>query len=365
MKPLRIELQPRLVPSRWSGIAAPVAALLVALAIGAVIVAILGRSPLAAFRVYFVEPLTQDWSLEALAVKASPLVLIAVGLAFCFRANLWNIGAEGQFIAGGALGGALGLATHGADHAGPLGGAWILPAMLALGVVGGAVYALIPAVLLATLGVSEILSSLMLVYVARLALDYLVRGPWRDPAGFNFPVSVNFDPEATLPSLIAGAQLHAGVLLTLVAVAVAALVFSRTMFGYEIRTVGAAPRAARFAGFSERRLALGVFALSGGLAGLAGIMEVSGQIGQLQPSISPGYGFTAIIVAFLGRLQPFGILMAGLVLALTYVGGEGAQIALKLPLDVTTAFQGVLLICVLGADVATRYRVRLVGRIGP
>lgn len=360
---MHIELQPRLDPPRWLGLAAPVAALAVALVIGGLIVAILGRSPIEAFRVYFVDPLTQDWSLEALAVKASPLVLIAVGLCFCFRANLWNIGAEGQFIAGGALGGALALATHGLDQTGPLGGAWILPAMLALGVLGGALYALIPALLLVTLGVSEILTSLMLVYVARLGLDYLVRGPWRDPHGFNFPVSVNFDPDATLPSLIPGGSLHAGVLVTLVVTLLSAVVFARTMLGYEIRVVGAAPRAARFAGFDERKLALAAFAVSGGLAGLAGIMEVSGQIGQLQPSISPGYGFTAIIVAFLGRLQPMGVLVAGLVLALTYVGGEGAQIALKLPLDVTTAFQGILLICVLGADVVTRYRVRLVGRV--
>ena len=360
---MRIELQPRLDPPRWLGFAAPVAAFAAALLVGGAVVAGLGKSPLDAFRVYFVEPLTQDWSLYAMAVKASPLVLIAVGLCFCYRANLWNIGAEGQFIAGGALGGALALATHGVEHTGPLGGAWILPAMLLLGIAGGALYALIPAVLRVSLGVSEILVSLMLVYVARLALDYLVRGPWRDPAGFNFPVSVNFDPEATLPSLVDGANLHAGVLITLLVVALAALVFGRTMFGYEIRTVGAAPRAARFAGFSESRLALGVFALSGGLAGLAGVIEVSGQIGQLQPSISPGYGFTAIIVAFLGRLQPVGVLVGGLVLALTTVGGEGAQVAMKLPLDLTTAFQGILLICVLGADVVTRYRVRFSGRV--
>jgi simple sugar transport system permease protein len=211
------------------------------------------------------------------------------------------------------------------------------------------------------LGVSEILSSLMLVYVARLGLDYLVRGPWRDPAGFNFPVSVTFDPPASLPILIDGGRLHAGVLITLAAVVIAAVVFGRTLFGFEIRLVGSAPRAARFAGFSENRLILVAFALSGGLAGLAGIIEVSGVIGQLQPSISPGYGFTAIIVAFLGRLAPGGILMAGVILALTDVGGEGAQIALKLPLDVTTTFQGVLLICVLAADVFTRYHVRLVG----
>lgn len=359
---MRIELTPRAAPSRLLGLAAPVGAFLVALVIGGVIVALEGHSPASAFYVYLVAPLTEGWSLAAIAVKASPLVMIAVGLAFCYRANLWNIGAEGQFVAGGALGGALALATHGVEHTGPLGGAWIVPGMMALGALGGALYAMIPAVLLAALGVSEILTSLMLVYVAQLALDYLVRGPWRDPAGFNFPVTVTFDPEATLPSLSDAVQIHAGVLITLVVVAIAAVVFTRTMFGYEIRVVGSAPRAARFSGFSEKKLALGVFALSGGLAGLAGVVEVSGQINQLQPSISPGYGFTAIIVAFLGRLQPVGILVAGLVLALTYVGGEGAQVALKLPLDVTTAFQGILLVCVLAADVVTRYRIRLVGR---
>ena len=277
---MRIELQPRLDPPRWIGFAAPVAAFAVALLIGGAIVAALGKPPLDAFRVYFVDPLTQDWSLEALAVKASPLVMIAVGLCFCFRANLWNIGAEGQFVVGGACGGALALATHGADHTGPLGGAWILPAMLALGALGGALYALIPAVLRVALGVNEILSSLMLVYVAGLGLDYLVRGPWRDPAGFNFPVSVNFDPEATLPSLIDGASLHAGVLVTLVVVVVAALVFSRTMFGYEIRTVGAAPRAARVSGVSENRRARMVFAQARRRAGRLGRGRRPQQGGQ-------------------------------------------------------------------------------------
>jgi simple sugar transport system permease protein len=335
-------------------------ALVVAMAIGGLVVLLLGHSPIQAFSVYFVAPLSESWSLQALAVKASPLVMIAVGLSFCFRANLWNIGAEGQFVAGGALGGWLGLATHDGAYQGLLGGWWILPGMLILGALGGALYAMIPALLRVSLGVSEILSSLMLVYIAGYGLDYLVRGPWRDPQGFNFPVSVTFDPEATLPSLIADGRLHAGVVLTIVAVGIAAIVLNKTLFGYEVRLFGSAPKAAQFAGFSDRRLTLSVFAISGGLAGLAGIIEVSGQINQLQPSISPGYGFTAIIVAFLGRLAPFGILLAGLVLALTFIGGEGAQVAMKLPLDLTSAFQGILLMCVLAADVFTRYRVRLV-----
>lgn len=357
---MRIDLQPRPAPSAWLSALAPLGALAAALVIGGIIVTIEGRSPLLAFLVYFVNPLSEGWSLQEVLIKASPLVMIAIGLAFCFRANLWNIGAEGQFIAGGALGGWLALLTHDGAYQGALGGGWILPAMLALGIVGGAAFALIPALLRVWLGVSEILTSLMLVYVARLALDYLVRGPWRDPQGFNFPVTVTFDPEATLPLLVEGGRLHAGTLITVAVVLVAALVLARTLFGFEIKAVGQAPRAARFGGFSHDRLTLAVFLLSGGLAGLAGIIEVSGQINQLQPSISPGYGFTAIIVAFLGRLSPVGILVAGIVLALTYVGGEAAQIALKLPLDVTRTFQGILLVCVLAADVFTRYEVKLV-----
>ena len=331
------------------------------MAIGGLMVALMGKSPVQALFVYFVDPLSESWSLQEVAVKASPLVLIAVGLSFCFRANLWNIGAEGQFIMGGAMGGWIGLLTHDGAGQSTFGSFWILPAMLLFGAVCGMLYALIPAFLRVWLGVSEILTSLMLVYIAQLFLDYMVRGPWRDPKGFNFPVTVNFDDAATLPMIVSGGRLHAGVLIALVAALVAAVVMARTLFGYEVRLVGSAPRAARFAGFSDKKLTLSVFAISGALAGLAGICEVSGQIGQLQPSISPGYGFTAIIVAFLGRLSPIGILIAGLVLALTYIGGEAAQVSMKLPFYLTGAFQGVLLMCVLAADVFTQYRVAIVG----
>jgi ABC-type uncharacterized transport system permease subunit len=349
---MRIDLEARAQRSTTREILAPVIAMLVAIAIGGIVVTLMGRSPLRAFVVYFVEPLSQSYSLQAIAVKASPLILIAIGLAFCYRANFWNIGAEGQFIAGGALGGWLGLATQGGD-----GGWWILPAMMVLGAIGGLLYAMIPALLRVWLNVSEILTSLMLVYVAQLGLDWLVRGPWKDPQGFNFPVSVNFDPAATLPILFDGGTLHLGVLLAPIVAIIAAIVFSKTLFGFKVRLVGSSPRAARFAGFSDRSITLAVFAISGALAGLAGVVEVSGKIGQLLTSISPGYGFSAIIVAFLGRLSPIGIFLAGLVLALTFVGGEDAQIALQLPGDLTLAFQGVLLICVLAADVLARYRL--------
>jgi general nucleoside transport system permease protein len=251
-----------------------------------------------------------------------------------------------------------GIVTHDGAYQGVLGGWWILPVMMIFGALGGLLYALIPALLRVWLNVSEILSSLMLVYVAQLALDWLVRGPWKDPGGHNLPVSVDFDPEATLPILFDGGSLHLGVLFAPIVAGLAALVFAKALFGYKVRLVGSAPKAARFAGFNDRTIAISAFAISGALAGLAGVVEVSGKIGQLIPSISPGYGFSAIIVAFLGRLSPIGIFIAGLVLALTFVGGEAAQIAMHLPGDLTLAFQGVLLICVLAADVLARYRLR-------
>jgi general nucleoside transport system permease protein len=315
--------------------------------------AMLGIDPLAALNAYFVAPLTDAYLLQEIAVKASPLVMIAIGLSLCYRANVWNIGAEGQLLIGAVAGSWLAVETCGGDA-----GAWLLPAMLVLGALAGALYALIPALCKAKAGASEILTSLMLVYVADYALDYLVRGPWRDPAGFNFPTTAAFDAAAAMPLMIAGSRLHGGVILTLLAVLAAAILLPRTLKGFEIRVVGAAPRAARFAGFDPDRTTLVTFAISGALAGLAGIIEVAGPIGHLQPGISPGYGFTAIIIAFLGRLDPVGILFSGLFLALTIIGGEQAQIALKIPLDTTNVIQGTLLFYVLACDSLVLYRIR-------
>jgi simple sugar transport system permease protein len=354
---MRFELTPRASISPVIRALAPVAAFITAFLIAGLVIWLMGRSPIAAFQVYVSQPLSDPWAMQELLVKATPLALIAIGLAYCFRANFWNIGAEGQYVIGAVLGSWLALKTHGTEA-----GFWVLPAMLVLGIIGGALYGLIPAFLKTRFGVNEILTSLMLVYVAQLTLDYLVRGPWRDPKGFNFPQSVTFDPSATLPPIMEAGRVHYGAVFAAVAVLVTAVVLGRTLFGYRLRLTGDAPRAARFAGFSTKATTLAVFAISGGLAGLAGIAEVSGQIGQLQPSISPGYGFTAITVAFLGRLNPIGILVAALVVALLFIGGESAQIMLKLPLDLTQAFQGILLLCVLAADALVSYRVRLISR---
>jgi simple sugar transport system permease protein len=351
---MQLVLEKRAERSTFIAIASPLIAIALTLVTMAILFAILGKNPIAALIVYFIDPLTDSYSLQELVVKATPLVMIAVGLSLCYIANIWNIGAEGQFIIGAVCGSWLAVRTNGTDA-----GYWVLPAMLFLGALGGALYALIPAICRVYFGASEILTSLMLVYVADLFEDYLVRGPWRDPKGLNFPTTAEFDPVATVPTLIEGGRLHAGSIVALIVVALATVLLGRMIMGFEIRLVGAAPRAARFSGFNADRLVLFTFAISGALAGLAGIIEVAGPIGHLQPGISPGYGFTAIIVAFLGRLNPVGILIAGLFLALTFIGGEEAQIAMKVPLDLTKVFQGILLFYVLACDSLIVYRIRL------
>src|SRR5215212_5074973 len=266
---MRLALERRAERSIVMALASPLLAVALTLATGAALFALLGKPPVEALKIYFFDPLRDPWALEEIAVKATPLVLIAVGLSLCYLANAWNIGAEGQFLVGAIVGGWLAVTTHGTGA-----GYWVLPAMLLLGALGGALYALIPALLRVRFGASEILTSLMLVYVADLLLDYLVRGPWRDPKGFNFPTTAEFDSVAAMPLLIEGSRLHAGAIVALVAVVLTAIMLGRTIKGFEIRVVGAAPRAARFGGFNSNQLIILTFAVSGALAGLAGIIEV-------------------------------------------------------------------------------------------
>jgi general nucleoside transport system permease protein len=350
---LRLALVPRQNISMLRLLLTPVVALLVALAIGGVIVWLMGRSPWRALQVFVLEPLTDPWAMQEVLLKATPLMLIAIGLLFCFRASRWNIGAEGQFLLGGICGGGIAILTHGMT------GFWILPAMMLAGALGGLAYAAIPAILRTRFGISEILTSLMLVYVADLLLDYLVRGPWRDPKGYNFPQSVSFSDSAILQPLIEGGRLHGGLIIALTAAVVAFVLFRRTLFGYAVAASGDAPRAANFAGFNESRITLIVFLISGALAGLAGVIEVSGQVQQLRPGFGQGLGFTAIIVAFLGRLTPVGVALSAVVIAVLLIGAESAQVSLKLPFDLTRFFMGLLLVCVLVGESLNRYRLEL------
>ncbi|WMS45113.1 ABC transporter permease [Acuticoccus sp. MNP-M23] len=339
-------------------VASPVIAVAFTALVGAGLFALLGKPPLSALHAYFIEPLSDIWSLHELAVKAAPLILIAVGLSACYRANVWNIGAEGQLVAGAIAGSAIPVLFPAAT------GPWLMPAMIVMAMAGGAAWASIPAVLKNRFGASEILVSLMLVYVAELLLDYLVRGPWRNPEGYNFPETRQFPPSARIGELFSagdwGGRANWGIVIAIAIAVLTWLLLSRTLKGFEISVSGASPRAARFAGFDARATALFVFLFSGALAGLAGMIEVSGAIGQLRPSISPGYGFAAIIVAFLGRLNPLAVILAGLLLALTYLGGEAAQMSLGLSDRTTRVFQGVLLFSVLASETLVRYQIRIV-----
>ena len=331
----------------------PLLALGLTLLSGLILFTALGINGIDALKAFFIDPLTDAYGRSELLLKAVPLVLIGVGLAIGFRAGVWNIGAEGQLIVGAIAAG--GLAIHLPETAS---GAWILPLTLLLGLLGGMAWAAIPAWLKTRFNANEILTSLMLSYVAALLLSYLVHGPWRDPQGYNFPESRLFAEAAVLPVIVPGTRLHLGTPLALLAVVMGWLLLSRTLLGFQLKVIGEAPAAARFAGFSGARLIWFSLLLAGGLAGIAGMLEVAGPIGQLLPTVSPGYGFTAIIVAFVGRLHPLGVLAAGLLLALSYLGGENLQISMGLPDAVTGVFQGMLLFFLLACDVLIRYRLR-------
>ncbi len=317
-----------------------------------ILFAVLGRNPVQALQVLFIAPLETLDGLAELGLKATPLLLCAIGIAIGCRAEVWNIGAEGQFTVGAIAGGGVALAFGGNDYW------WMQPAMLLAGVLGGMAWAAIPALLKTRFNAHEILTTLMLTYVAIQLLGYVVHGPWKDPQGYSFPQTKQFAADAMLPMLIEDTRLHVGALFALASVPLGALLLGRSMMGFRIRTVGAAPAAARYAGFSRNGVVWVCLPISGGMAGLAGICEVAGPDGQLTPVISPGYGFAAIIVAFLGRLNPFGILFASLLMALLYLGGEGLQLTMQLPIAVTGTIQGMLLFFLLAADVFINYRVR-------
>jgi simple sugar transport system permease protein len=338
-------------PSRAMVFVSPLVALGLTLLSGIVLFQIMGVNPGQALYAFFVEPLTSKYGWGELGVKATPLVLIAVALSIGFRAGVWNIGAEGQLTLGAICGGGIALWLYQVDSI------FVLPLMVVCGIAGGMLWAAIPAFLRTRFNANEILTSLMLTYVATLFLSVLVHGPWRDPDGFNFPESRIFSNAATLPLIFDGTRLHLGWIFALVVVASAWILMARTIIGFQIKVVGEAPAAGRYAGFSVNKVIWFALMMSGGAAGLAGLVEVSGPIGQLLPSISPGYGFTAIIVAFVGRLHPVGVLLAGLLLALSYLGGESAQISLNLPLAVTGVFQGMLLFFLLACDVLIQYRI--------
>ncbi|MEM6388270.1 MAG: ABC transporter permease [Pseudomonadota bacterium] len=353
---LRLEKRP--IPSRLWTYATPVLAVVLTMIAGGLMFAALGQDPFAAIRVIFWDPLFNaqfaSYSRPQLLVKAGPLILIAIGLSLGFRAGVWNIGAEGQYILGAIFGAAVGLAAFPSES--PL----LFPAMVVAGAIGGCLWAMIPALLRVAFRTNEILVSLLLVYVAEAILSLAATGFLRNPDGRGFPGSRNLSqhPGTDNPELIAGTGMHWGVLTAFLAVIAAYMLLNRHLLGYQIRLTGQAPRAARFHGVSPNRLVIFCLGISGALAGLAGLFEVSGPSGQISIDFNVGYGFTAIIVAFLGRLHPVGILLAGLLMALTYIGGELAQLLLGVPASAIQAFQGMLLFFLLALDVLSNYRIK-------
>jgi len=351
-----LRLEARAAPSQRMALLSPLIAVAVTALLAAVLFAALGKDPVRGLAVFFFEPLNGQRAISEVLLKATPLITIALGLAVCYRANVWNIGAEGQYLLGAVAGGgmALWLTANGIVLPKLLS----VPLVLLCGVLGGMLWAGIVALLRDRFNASEILVSLMLVYVAQQVVNYLVFGPWKDPGGFNFPQTRTFDASTALPPLIERTRLHIGFLVALAAAALTWLFMFRSYRGFALQVGGLAPAAARYAGFSSRgALWLALFA-SGGLAGLAGAMEAAGPLRQLTPHISTGLGFTAIIVVFVGRLNPLGIVAAGVLLSMMLIGGELAQSRLGLPNALSSVFQGLLLVVLLACDTLINYRIR-------
>ena len=351
---MRLKLEKRAEPSRLMVVVTPIAAVLLTMLIGVVVFDAIGINGQKAVVDIFLTPLLASYKWQDVAVKAAPLIIIALGLSIGNRANVWNIGAEGQYIIGALCAAGAGIAAGGA------GGPVIVSAMVLAGIAGGMAWAAIPAALRTRFSVNEILSSLMLTYVATQVLGYLVGGPWKDPNGRNFPATAPLLPGQTLPILAPGTTIHLGVLVAVILPFVFWAVMARSVFGFQIRVVGSAPQAARHGGFDSKQTIWLAMLIGGAMAGLAGSLEFTGALKTINLGFPSGYGFTAIIVSFLGRLHPIGCLIAGIVLADTYVGGQLAKTSVHIPDSTAGIFQAMMLFFILASDIFVRYRLRIV-----
>ena len=352
---LKLEARPQ--PSQVWSYGSPILALLITVLIGVVMFVSLGKDPLRGLEMFFWLPINSGYAVGELLVKATPLLIIALGLAVCFRSNVWNIGAEGQYIIGAIFAGGVALLADKGT------GAWIVVPVVLAGVLGGMLWAAITALLRDRFNANEILVSLMLVYVAAQLLSYMVGGPWKDPQGFNFPQSKTFEAVTRIPRLFDGSRVSIGVIFAVVGVLAMWIFLFRTRAGFAQQVGGLAPAAARYAGYSSRQALWTALLISGGAAGLAGALEVAGPIGQLTTYLPAGYGFAAIIVAYVGRLHPVGMVFSALLMSMFYIGGEMAQSRLGLTKSLTGVFQGLLLFSLLACDTLVNYRLKL-GRSG-
>ncbi|RDL45751.1 ABC transporter permease [Marinomonas piezotolerans] len=346
-----IRVQARTEQSTLMAFASPVLAIVLTLIFGSILFSALDKDPVQALHVLLIMPLSDAYNISEMFVKMGPLLLCAVGLSLCYRANMWNIGAEGQLLAGALGGSAMALQFVDSNSV------FALPLTLLAGVVSGMLWAAIPTFLKLNFNSNLILTTIMLNYIALYLLIWAVHGPLRDPQGFGFPESALFSDATLLPVLTDQGRVHLGVVFASVFALVAWLILSKTHLGFKIRVYGSDAPAALYAGFSSKAISWFVMLFAGGLAGLAGVSEVAGPIGQLTPVVSPGYGYAAIIVAYLGRLHPAGAIVASIFLAILYMGGDLAQIEMGIPIAVVGMFQGVLLFFLLACDFFIRYRL--------
>jgi len=352
-----LRFEPRKNRSKFLEISAPIIAVIMTMVFGGLLFYLMGKNPFEAIKLIFWDPVMSptfaEYSRPQLVVKAAPLILIALGLSFGFRANIWNIGAEGQYIMGALASGSIGLAFY------PLQAWYIFPLMIIGGILGGVIWAMIPAILKIKFNTNEILVSLMLVYVAEQILALASVGFLRNPEGLGFPGSRDLSKysSAANPELISGTGIHLGVISAFLGVILLTYFLSYHRTGFHIKLIGQAPRAANFAGVDLRYIIIFCLGLYGGLAGVAGMFELTGPAGLINIDFNVGYGFTAIIVAFLGRLNPVGILLAGLLMSLTYVGGELAQFMMNIPAAAIQVFQGMLLFFLLSTDLLVTYKI--------
>ena len=356
---MQLVLERRLDRPRHSEFTFPLIALVLALIFSGILLWIFGANPFETYAAMAAGAFGQRYHISETILRAIPLMLTGLSVGIAFRMLFWNIGAEGQFVWGAIrrdLGRPLSAGTH--RRTAPVG---LFALMIIAAFAAGAIWGLIPAFLKTALRVNEIITTLMFNYVALLWMQYLYTGSWKDPEGFGFPGSAQFPQHAWLPRLpIDLGRVHYGLIIAIIVAFLIWLVLDRTKWGLEIKVIGKNPVAARYAGMNIARNVLLVMCISGGVAGLAGFSQVAGVAHRLQNGIAVGDGFTAIIVAWLGKLNPWAILVVSILLAGLSTGGDQLQITMGLPAAVSGVLQGSILFFVLGADVFINYRLRVI-----
>lgn len=350
---MRIKFEKRTEFSRKMLFAVPLITITLTVFVSSLLLLALGKSPVQTMHSFFIAPFENFYSITEIFLKFGPLLLIAQALAIGFRAKVWNIGAEGQMIMGAIMASAVPVYLVDSTSI------FLLPAMIVMGALGGMGWAGIAAFLRTRYNASEILVTLMLTSIALQVLYYLLLGPWKDPMGFNFPQSVMFQDEALFETLFRGVRLNTSIFIPIL-FTIAAWVFMEKRFGgFKLVVGGLAPHAAGYAGFSANGAVWRSLLIAGFAAGLAGMSEIAGPIGQLQRSVTSGYGYTAIIVAYLGALNPIGIVFAAFFLSVIHIGGDIALVSADVPISAVHVFQGLLLVFYLATYTFVHYRLRI------